>query len=678
MSDVSWERIAASRRGTLVRVRRAHLPQLCPLRYATVAKYHAVVALDAERRRAATAAERTKPGTKRKRPTRGARASSSAAPRVAPSLEQVAVRMGGAASRMASDGFYGRILEWDPNALRGGGRRGGGGLGTPLRKVPLRFDSAAEYIAVFEPLLMAEVEEEMREGVARASRGGGRVGTVVEQHERRTLPGMIIVSCAGAATREFRVGDLAVLAPPTSAHGAPPLAFAQCIAASTFKVTRARWAPLHSALAQARDAVGGGGGAHRSQLTLRLSNIGCFVTARRQHQVLHMVDSLSAARALMGAVPPPPDHPPPPLAWAVRPLGAQLAEYCTSSFNTSQRLAMNAAMTQSGGAFTLIKGPPGTGKTRTLVGLLNLLHFKRYADFHADLKQRAAPVAPVAPPLSARGGDGGRGDSGGGGVLSNALRAIAVAESRPPADSNAARPPMRKVSAFIYRYISREYCSRFDLPLLIYSYSYSSSFLFFHWKRILVVAPSNTATDEVARRVMRGFVAGNGSSYSPSLVRLGNKTAISIDVQAISLEGQLEETLAVNRDPANLPPGVISLARALQQRKNETRIQNIAVEELQKAVHKAWAAHTDIATAIRAQGAPMCAAPRWTQAEHSTAHSDLASADVTFKSYAHAFVVQTELLLRMKVSERMLCTRVPFRRILLTICLAPSNIFMVT
>ena len=153
---------------------------------------------------------------------------------------------------------------------------------------------------------------------------------------------------------------------------------------------------------------------------------------------------------------------------------------------------------------------------------------------------------------------------------------------------------------------------------------------------------------------MRGFVAGNGSSYSPSLVRLGNKSAISLDVQAISLEGQLEETLAVNRDPARLPPGVVSLARALQRRKNETRIQNVAVEELQKAVHCAWATHADIAAAIRAQGAPLCAAPRWSQAEHSTAHGDLASADAVFKSYAHTFVVQTERLLRLQMEQERL------------------------
>ena len=462
MADVSWERIAASRRGMLVRVRRAHLPLLCPLRYAETGKHRAVVALDAERRRAAAAAERTKAGAKRKRPTRGARAISSAAPRVAPPAEQVAVRMSGAASRAASDGFYGRVLEWDPSALRGGG---GGGSGAALRKVPLSFTSAAEYIAVFEPLLMAEVEEEMRESVARAARGGGRVGSVVEQRERRALPGMMIVGCAGAATREFRVGDLAVLAPPSSAHGAPPLAFAQCIAPSTFKVARERWAPLHRALAQARDAAGGGGGAHGSQLTLRLSNIGSFVTAKRQHQVLHMVESFGAARALMGEVRPPSADPPPPLAWAVRPLGAQLAEHYTTAFNTSQRLAMNAAMTQSGGAFTLIKGPPGTGKTRALVGLLNLLHFKRYADFYADLKQRAAPVAP---PSGGGGGGGGGGEGGGGGVLGSALRAIAVAESRPPADGKA-RPPMRKriLGAFFVSFV----CYNILLFALFFCYS---------------------------------------------------------------------------------------------------------------------------------------------------------------------------------------------------------------
>jgi senataxin len=50
------------------------------------------------------------------------------------------------------------------------------------------------------------------------------------------------------------------------------------------------------------------------------------------------------------------------------------------SFNESQQEAIAAAATSHG--FTLIKGPPGTGKTTTLKGLLNSLHLREYSRYY--------------------------------------------------------------------------------------------------------------------------------------------------------------------------------------------------------------------------------------------------------------------------------------------------------
>ena len=47
-----------------------------------------------------------------------------------------------------------------------------------------------------------------------------------------------------------------------------------------------------------------------------------------------------------------------------------------------------AAGAETGLVFTLIKGPPGTGKTTTLKGLLNLLHAREYSRFY----EQVAPV----------------------------------------------------------------------------------------------------------------------------------------------------------------------------------------------------------------------------------------------------------------------------------------------
>lgn len=61
-------------------------------------------------------------------------------------------------------------------------------------------------------------------------------------------------------------------------------------------------------------------------------------------------------------------------------LGLEYVRWLTRSFNESQLEAITAAATSHG--FTLIKGPPGTGKTTTLKGLLNSLHLREYSRYY--------------------------------------------------------------------------------------------------------------------------------------------------------------------------------------------------------------------------------------------------------------------------------------------------------
>lgn len=61
-------------------------------------------------------------------------------------------------------------------------------------------------------------------------------------------------------------------------------------------------------------------------------------------------------------------------------LGIKYVQWLTKTFNESQREAITAAATSQG--FTLIKGPPGTGKTTTLKGLLNSLHLREYNRYY--------------------------------------------------------------------------------------------------------------------------------------------------------------------------------------------------------------------------------------------------------------------------------------------------------
>ena len=388
-----------------------------------------------------------------------------------------------------------------------------------------------------------------------------------------------------------------------------------------------------------------------------------------------------------------------------------------ANFNRSQRLAIGAAVGQRGGAFTLIKGPPGTGKTRTLVALLNLLHYKRYADYYDRLKARAEPPpvsnsrAPSPVPMGAvgavaaapapRSGSGG----GGGGLVEVATVVVTKAEPdasarksggcgqavskrfrpdprhRPPkiAAAAAAAPPAARSSGaaaggVLYSALCAISATEHSRGEALGAASSSTPAL---RKRILVVAPSNTAVDEIARRVMTGFVAGNGSRYSPALVRLGNKAAVAQDVLPISLEAQLDHTLGVNRDPVvQQQRGEETLARLLQKSANTERIQKVKVHELQKSVRRRWVTHADIAAAIAlqeqqmlqcalrvqaiAQGDPAgqvegewqfqsrLAQPPWTADECERAQRDLRNADELFKIDAHAFVNECEQLTRLR------------------------------
>jgi senataxin len=72
-------------------------------------------------------------------------------------------------------------------------------------------------------------------------------------------------------------------------------------------------------------------------------------------------------------------------------LGKGFVAYATKKFNASQLTAIAASANQYGdGGFTLIKGPPGTGKTTTLVAILNSLHIRQYNKYYEEVRRIAA------------------------------------------------------------------------------------------------------------------------------------------------------------------------------------------------------------------------------------------------------------------------------------------------
>ena len=72
-------------------------------------------------------------------------------------------------------------------------------------------------------------------------------------------------------------------------------------------------------------------------------------------------------------------------------LGKGFIHYVEHKFNPSQLAAISAAAEEYGdGGFTLCKGPPGSGKTSTLVAILNSLHIRQFNKYYEEVRRVAA------------------------------------------------------------------------------------------------------------------------------------------------------------------------------------------------------------------------------------------------------------------------------------------------
>jgi hypothetical protein len=190
-------------------------------------------------------------------------------------------------------------------------------------------------------------------------------------------------------------------------------------------------------------------------------------------------------------------------------VGPSFGSYLASAFNPSQQAAILAAAlaaastsrqgvpgvpggscsSDKGSVFTLIKGPPGTGKTTTLKGLLNALHLAAYSQFYDGVvAQELAKARATLDDLDAakRKATQRQPKTGGGATL---------VETMPPV---AALPPPS--SGF----------GGWDSDRGVRK------------PRLLVAAPSNIAVDNILAKVLaEGFVDGQGRRYNPRIVRVG-------------------------------------------------------------------------------------------------------------------------------------------------------------
>lgn len=69
-------------------------------------------------------------------------------------------------------------------------------------------------------------------------------------------------------------------------------------------------------------------------------------------------------------------------------LGIGFRIWIKSKFNQSQQAAISAAAREYGdGGFTLVQGPPGSGKSTTLVAILNALHLRQYQKYYSSIER---------------------------------------------------------------------------------------------------------------------------------------------------------------------------------------------------------------------------------------------------------------------------------------------------
>jgi len=176
--------------------------------------------------------------------------------------------------------------------------------------------------------------------------------------------------------------------------------------------------------------------------------------------------------------------------------------------------------------FTLIKGPPGTGKTTTLKGLLNLLHVREYSRYYDQVVAQE---------------------------LKRARQTLANSSSNSSSDSKAIKkdgamqppPPSAMAGASASGSSTNS--------------SSSNNGDTVRKPRLLVAAPSNVAVDNVLAKVIAdGFLDGAGQRYNPRIVRVGRGQGPG--VREVSME-TLVEAIGV-RDER-------SIAAELQQRQEK-------------------------------------------------------------------------------------------------------------
>ncbi|KAL7506566.1 hypothetical protein ACHAXN_003823 [Cyclotella atomus] len=191
-------------------------------------------------------------------------------------------------------------------------------------------------------------------------------------------------------------------------------------------------------------------------------------------------------------------------------LGKGFVDYAQHKFNLSQLKGISASAAEYGnGGFTLIKGPPGTGKVSAYIWILHfdIRSLTLFNAFVPNAKQTTTLCA-----------------------LLNALH-------------------IRQMNQY---YAEVKILAESDRGVVGKQADLSLSDAFKKRPRILVCAPSNAAVDNIILKIMEdGFIGGgDGLRYNPIITRIGS--GHSAAVKAVCLEDKIEEYMSDSMDVSKL------------------------------------------------------------------------------------------------------------------------------
>ncbi|KAL6642551.1 hypothetical protein ACP70R_020732 [Stipagrostis hirtigluma subsp. patula] len=411
-----------------------------------------------------------------------------------------------------------------------------------LQCVPGSFESAEEYIRVFEPLLFEECRaqlyssyEESLEAVGRDAHVAVRVKTV-DRRERGWYD--VVVLPMNEYKWNFKEGDVAILSFPRPGSAAQSSRSSRRTVGSNEDAesecgrlvgTVRRHMPIdtrdpigaivHFYVGDSFDSSSSEANVLRKlqpRSTWFLTGLGSLATTQREYVALHAFRRLNLQMQNAILKPssehfPKYEEQPPAMPDCFTPNfsdhlhrtfnGPQLSAIQWAAMHTAAGTSNGVVKKQEPWPFTLVQGPPGTGKTHTVWGMLNVIHLVQYQHYYAALLKKLAPESYKQ-------------ISGSTSSSSETFAAGSIDELLQSMDQNLFR----------------------TLPKLCPK------------PRMLVCAPSNAATDELLARVLdRGFIDGEMKVYRPDVARVGVDSQ-SRAAQAVSVERRTDQLLMKGRD----------------------------------------------------------------------------------------------------------------------------------